>query len=58
MDSPADESNSLAKESAVFRQFSTRFKFRIDPGEFRHYTRFNGTYNVSDIVVFGKYYII
>jgi hypothetical protein len=28
MDSPADESNSLAKESVVLRQFSTRFMFR------------------------------
>jgi hypothetical protein len=28
MDSPADESNSLAKGSVVFRQFSSRFIFR------------------------------
>jgi hypothetical protein len=28
MDSPADESNSLVKESTVFRQFSIRFILR------------------------------
>jgi hypothetical protein len=53
IDSPADESNSLAKESVVFRQFSTRFIFQSIL-EYLDNTWYRGTINTSCIIVFGK----
>jgi hypothetical protein len=49
----ADESNSLAEESVVFRQFSTRFIFRSIL-EYLDNTRNRSTLDVLCIVVFGK----
>ena len=51
--SSADESNSLAEESVVFRQFSTRFIFR-SMLEYLDNTRYRGTFDVLCMVVFGK----
>jgi hypothetical protein len=54
IDFPADEFNSLAKESVVFGQFSVRFIFRSILEYLDKHTWYMCTYDVSCIIVFGK----
>jgi hypothetical protein len=51
--SSANESDSLAEEPIVFRQFTTRFIFRSIP-EYLHNTCYRGTFNMASMVVFRK----
>ena len=53
IESSTKESDSLAEESVVFRQFSTRIIFRSIL-EYLDNTWYRGTFDGSCMVVFGK----